>query len=87
MNSLKILSIAALAALVLSACGQKPAEQAANANADVTTLLASADLKQGERSFLQCRACHSLKEGGINKVGPNLYGVFDSPAGQMEGFN
>ena len=87
MNSLKALSLVILAALALSACGQKPAEQAVNANADVTTLLASADLKQGERSYLQCRACHSLNEGGINKVGPNLYGVFGSPAGQMEGFN
>ncbi|MFT7287341.1 MAG: cytochrome c [Halieaceae bacterium] len=41
---------------------------------------------RGRLLFLQCRACHSLDEGGINKVGPNLYGVFGSAAGNVEGF-
>jgi cytochrome c len=53
----------------------------------VTELLASADPKRGERLYLQCRACHSVVKGGINKVGPNLYGIFGSQAGQVEGFN
>jgi len=93
--------IVAAALVALVGCGQQPADQtaadakasaaaatdAAVSKADITTLLAQADLKQGERAFIQCRACHSLEAGGINKVGPNLYGVFDQPAGQVEGFN
>lgn len=49
-------------------------------------LLAAADVDQGKRLYLQCRACHSLEKGGINKVGPNLYGFFGQPAGQVEDF-
>jgi len=49
-------------------------------------LLASADVDQGKRLYLQCRACHSLEAGGINKVGPNLYGFFGQPAGQVMDF-
>ncbi|MEQ9560950.1 MAG: cytochrome c family protein [Woeseiaceae bacterium] len=36
----------------------------------------SANLKLGERVAMQCKACHSLHEGGANMVGPNLFGVF-----------
>ena len=49
-------------------------------------LLAEADIDQGRRLYLQCRACHSLEEGGLNKVGPNLYGMFGQPAGEVEDF-
>ncbi len=100
MTSLRVIWLAA-AVIGLAACGQKPASetaaeakaaaqeatQAAVETADLTALLAKADLKQGERAFLQCRACHSLEADGINKVGPKLHGVFDRPAGQVEGFN
>lgn len=42
--------------------------------------------RRGRLLFLQCRSCHSVEEGGVAKVGPNLHGVFGSPAGQVEGF-
>ena len=97
MTELRTLLVAAAALVALAGCGQQPAEQAsaeanaqmaeAAADAELATLLAQADLQQGERAFIQCRACHSLEAGGINKVGPNLHGVFDSPAGQAEGFS
>ncbi len=48
--------------------------------------LASADVKRGQTMYFQCRACHSLNEGGANKVGPNLYGLFGRHAGQVPGF-
>jgi cytochrome c len=48
---------------------------------------AAADLQRGERVFLQCRACHSLGEGEPHRPsGPNLWGMFGSPAAQREGF-
>ncbi|MBM3588965.1 MAG: cytochrome c family protein [Alphaproteobacteria bacterium] len=44
------------------------------------------DADAGQRVFNQCRACHSVEQGGRNGVGPNLYGVFDRRAGAVEGF-
>lgn len=40
----------------------------------------------GQRLFNQCRACHTVNEGGRNGVGPNLYGVVGRPAGSVQGF-
>ena len=38
--------------------------------------------KDGEKLFkLHCSACHSVKRGEKDKVGPNLYGVYGSTAG------
>ena len=44
------------------------------------------DAEAGQRVFNQCRACHTVDQGGRNGVGPNLYGVFDCRAGAVEGF-
>ena len=42
---------------------------------------ASADTSRGEALSMQCRACHTLEEGGPPIVGPNLYGFFGRKAG------
>ena len=47
---------------------------------------AAGNAEQGKRIFLYCQACHSLHAGGMNKVGPNLHGVFGRQAAQVEGF-
>jgi cytochrome c len=44
------------------------------------------DADAGQRVFNQCRACHTVDQGGRNGVGPNLYGVFDRAAGSVDGF-
>ncbi len=74
---------------VLSGCGDD--RSAGNDATDTVpqTLaerLATADIEHGQRIFFQCRACHSLNEGGPNKVGPNLYGLFGRHAGSVPGF-
>lgn len=38
------------------------------------------------RLWLQCRACHSLKAGEPNKIGPNLHGIIGAKAGSRPGF-
>ena len=44
------------------------------------------DAAAGQRVFNQCRACHTVDQGGRNTVGPNLFGVLDRRAGAVEGF-
>tara|TARA_B100000989_G_scaffold298368_1_gene287330 strand:- start:19326 stop:19868 length:543 start_codon:yes stop_codon:yes gene_type:complete len=42
---------------------------------DIAALMAQADLAHGEKVFKKCSACHSIKSGGGNKIGPALYNV------------
>ena len=46
----------------------------------------SGDPAAGQRVFNQCRACHTIDQGGRNGVGPNLHGVMGRKAGSVEGF-
>ncbi len=39
----------------------------------------------GKAVFIQCQACHSLKEGE-NRVGPSLHNKIGATAGQVPGF-
>ena len=47
---------------------------------------AAQDAAAGQRVFNQCRACHTVEQGGRNGVGPNLHGVFGRRAAAVEGF-
>jgi len=44
------------------------------------------DADAGARVYNQCRACHTINQGGRNGVGPNLYGVWGRAAASVEGF-
>ena len=44
------------------------------------------DPAAGQRVFNQCVACHTINQGGPNRVGPNLHGVIGRKAGSVEGF-
>ncbi len=45
--------------------------------------MANAQTDPGQRAFLQCRACHSLKASEPNKTGPNLNRMFGAKAGSI----
>ncbi len=63
------------------------AEVAASGPEPVGPLLASANVSAGETVFRRCAACHTVDEGGANRVGPNLWGVVGRPVAAVEGFN
>ena len=44
------------------------------------------DAEAGQRVFNQCRACHTINQGGRSGVGPNLHGIIGRAAGSVEGF-
>ena len=50
---------------------------------DITALLALGDIAHGEKVFKKCKACHSIKQGGGNKIGPKLWNVMFRPVGAI----
>lgn len=54
--------------------------------AAVSTSYAEGDVKKGEKVFKKCVACHTVADGGKNKVGPNLWNIVGAKSAQKEGF-
>tara|TARA_B100000579_G_scaffold169154_1_gene137760 strand:+ start:358 stop:882 length:525 start_codon:yes stop_codon:yes gene_type:complete len=52
-------------------------------SADISALLALGDIAHGEKQFKKCKACHSIKQGGGNKIGPKLWNVMFRPIGSI----
>jgi cytochrome c2 len=44
------------------------------------------ELLQQKEAFTWCRFCHTLEQGGHNRVGPNLHRIFGQPAGVVNHF-
>jgi cytochrome c len=44
------------------------------------------DAEKGKRIFARCKACHTIKQGAPNRMGPNLHGVFGRPIASKEDF-
>ena len=55
--------------------------------APIGPLLASADVAKGQSVFKKCAACHTVDNGGANKVGPNLWDIISRPVASHGGFS
>ena len=55
----------------------------AESSVDISALLAMGDATHGEKVFKKCKACHSIKQGGGNKIGPKLWSVMFRPVGAV----
>ena len=53
---------------------------------NIMALFASTSAAEGAKVFKKCAACHSIKEGGANKIGPALWGVLGKTAGSVPGY-
>ena len=52
----------------------------------IADLLAAADVERGMQLSKACAACHSFDRGGPNKIGPNMWGVYNAKKGHTAGF-
>lgn len=87
--------------MVLTACGgdadsvkvsaPKPKTQAVQTVAAKTSepalTAAEAQLEKGRVLFKRCKSCHTLNQGGRNRVGPNLWDIAGNRAGHRDDFN
>ncbi len=58
-------------------------QASAESSVDITALLAMGDIAHGEKVYKKCKACHSIKQGGGNKIGPALWNVIFRPVGSV----
>lgn len=67
------------------ATGAPAAEEPAEPQ-EIGPLLASASVEGGETIFKKCKACHTVENGGANKIGPNLWNIVGTEQAAKDGF-
>ena len=58
----------------------------ASQSVDISALLALGDATHGQKVFKKCSACHSIKKGGRNNIGPALYNVIGRNIGGLDNY-
>ena len=53
---------------------------------NIMELFASTNAANGAKIFKKCAACHSIIQGGGNKIGPALWGVLGRQAGSISDY-
>ncbi len=92
MIHLKKLSLFIISFLLISCSDQQnpdneKVESETPSIANQGTLIEVGNIERGSKLYIQCRACHSLKENEPHKIGPNLFKLIGSKAGIRDGYN
>ena len=53
---------------------------------DIAALMAMGDIDHGKKVFKKCAACHSIAQGGGNKIGPKLYNIVGRATGSISDY-
>lgn len=53
---------------------------------NIMAVFASTSATEGAKIFKKCAACHSIAQGGGNKIGPALWGVLGRKAGSISDY-
>ena len=61
----------------------KSAAAGVESSVDIKALLAMGTVEHGVSTFKKCKACHSIKKGGKNNIGPALYNVMARSSGEI----
>ena len=77
-----------LSTLALTACGSGTGPDTdMTAASPRSTASALTPIDRGAILYKRCSSCHTLDQGGRNKVGPNLWNIFGRSAGARDDFN
>ena len=77
-SAYQVASITTVASTTSAETGSTNSEEG-----NIMALFASTSAAEGAKIFKKCAACHSVKEGGANKIGPALWGVLGRTAGSF----
>jgi len=66
--------------------GSDTANSEDSGSTNIMALFASANASDGAKIFKKCAACHSISQGGANKIGPALWGVLGRKAGNISDY-
>ena len=66
---------------------EKTTTGAADEVFDLASFVALGDVEHGKKVFKKCAACHSINQGGKNKIGPALWSVMQRKSGELSDYN
>ena len=61
-------------------------EANAETSLEISSLLALGTVDRGKAVYKKCKACHSIKKDGGNKIGPNIFGVLNRNTGSISDY-
>ncbi len=53
---------------------------------NIAALMDTANAEDGAKVVKKCLACHTLDEGGANKIGPNLWKIYGAAKAKRDGY-
>ena len=70
----------------VTAAANTTATETGSESGNIIAIFASTNASDGAKIFKKCAACHSITQGGSNKIGPALWGVLGRKAGAVSDY-